>query len=115
MEITFTYIKLLKFNLEYLIKCLDELESITKSSSLLKSRASAIIDYPIESFLRNKNLENLSWIMEATRTFTRFYPENIYNSNVELLDKEINRLYYLIVKISYEISNSYKAQIDSLG
>ncbi len=31
--------------------------------------------------------------MEATRTFTQFYPENIYNSNVELLDEEINRLY----------------------
>lgn len=109
MEITLTYIKLLKFNLKYLIKCLEELESITKSSSLLKSRALAIIDYPIESFLRNKTPENLSWIMEATRTFTRFFPDNIYSSNVELLDEEINRLYYLIVKISNEISNSYKA------
>ncbi len=52
MEITFTYIKLLKFNLEYLIKCLEELESITKFSSLLKSRASDIVDYSIESFFK---------------------------------------------------------------
>ncbi len=105
MENKLTYIKMLQFNLEYLIKCMKELEDITQSSSnLLKSRAKDIIDHPISSFLNDGSIHSLNWIVESTNSFLRFYPENVYKSGVQLLDDEMNRLYYIVGIINDEIA-----------
>ena len=98
-------IKLLKLNLEYLIECLCELEYIIGSESLLKKRAIDIIDYSISQYFNEKNEDNLHWIIDSTIVFLRFYPDNIFSSNVKLLDNEINRLYYFINSIINDLDS----------
>jgi len=98
-------VKLLKHNLEYLIGCLCQLESITGSESLLKKRAINIIEHSISQFLKDESEDNLKWIIESTNTFLRFYPENIFNSKVEILDGELNRLYSFINQIVGDLNS----------
>ena len=86
---------LLKLNLEYLIGCLNQLESYG-NVTLLKDRAIDIIAYPVSEYFNNETKENLKWIVESTNNFIRFYPENIFNSGIEILDSELNRQYYFI-------------------
>lgn len=103
MEIR-TKIILLKLNLEYLTGCLNQLESFG-NVTLLKNRAIDIIAYPISEYFRNETKENLKWIVESTNNFIRFYPENICNSGIEILDSELNRQYYFINLIINDLSN----------
>jgi hypothetical protein len=106
-----TCVKLLKINFESLIQCFKEQEALTQSSALLlRLRAEDIVSNSIEQGIQKSSIEvaDMQWIIEATTTFVRFFPENITGSGVVLLDEQIDLLFARISALNDELSTLAK-------
>ena len=109
MEIKEKHIILLKLNFEQLISLIEFSEKLTSVKDIvLKKRANDILSTSLSECLKNSKSENCNWLIESVNTFSKYYPENVVDSDFDLLNKQMDKIYYNIneiIDVFYRLNN----------
>jgi hypothetical protein len=101
MEVKEQHIRLLKLNFEHLISLIELSEKITATKDfVLKKRIIDIISTSLSECLKNSKSENCKWLIESVNTFSRYYPDNVVDSGFDILNKQMEKIYYNINAIN---------------